>query len=145
MYGYQQPPPRRRVGRRIVFIVLGVVAALCLCGGGFGFFLYKVLSEASEAPRAATHAFVADLAAGNTDAAYGKLCARVRAQMSASQFADYVAGQPRPTKARITGFSIENDTAEIQTTLDLADGSSRGHEFDLVNESGGWKVCGNPY
>jgi hypothetical protein len=145
MYGFQQPPPRRRVGRKVLFIVLGVVLALCLCGGGFGFFLYTVLREASEAPRAATHAFVADLAAGNTQAAYGKLCARVRAQYTQSQFDQIVAGQPRPTKASISGFSVENDTAEIRTTLTLADGSERGHEFNLVDETGGWKVCGNPY
>jgi F0F1-type ATP synthase membrane subunit c/vacuolar-type H+-ATPase subunit K len=141
---YRQP--RRRSGGRIALIVAGiVVAVLCVCGGGFGFLMYKTISAASEAPRAATHAFVADLAAGNTTAAYDKLCTRSRGRYSPSQFADAVAGQPRPTKAKITGFSVSGDTAEIQTTLTLADGASRGQEFRLAKEGGAWKVCGSPY
>jgi hypothetical protein len=137
-------PPRRR-GRRTVLIIVAVVGVLCLCAGGIAFGAYKLLSSASAEPRAAVHAFVGDLAAGDTDAAYEKLCEKSQAGYSRSEFASLVAGQPRPTKATINGFSIQDGTARIDTTLAFADGRTRAHPFDLVKEAGAWRVCGNPY
>jgi len=147
VHPYQQPAqPRRRTGRTI-FIILAVVAVVCCLGvGGVGYGVYKILEESSEAPREATHAFVADLAAGNTDAAYQKLCTATRGRYTKEQFVAVVQQRPKPSSASINGFDIQNSsTAEIRTTLKLADGSEQGHTFELVKEGDAWLVCGDPY
>lgn len=130
-----------------MLIVVTVAVVLgCLCAGGAIFAGYKILKSASTEPRAAVHAFVADLAAGDTNSAYEKLCTKTQAGFSRTDFATVVAAAPRPTKAKINGFSISNNqSARIDTTLTLVDGRTQAHSFELANEDGDWRICGNPY
>jgi hypothetical protein len=140
-----QPPREKRTGRAVLVIVAGFALVGCLCLGGFGVFLYKTISSASAEPRAAVHAFVGDLTAGDANSAYEKLCRRAQGGYSRGDFATYVAGLPRPRGVKINGFSITDGTARIDATLELADGKPQAHTFDLVKESGLWRICGNPY
>jgi hypothetical protein len=139
------PPPRNRTGRTVLIVVGIVVLVGCLCAGGFGFFLYRSLNTASAQPRAAVHTFVGDLAAGDANAAYDELCRRTQAGYSRADFTSFVSSQPRPTKAKITGFDISGNAAQIKTTLSLADGRNQLHTFELARDAGVWRVCGNPY
>jgi hypothetical protein len=139
-------PPIRRGGVRAHTVVIAVVVVVfVVAAGALGLFLYSTVSRASEAPRDTTEEFVADLAAGDTAAAYAKLCAQSQTQYDEERFAAMVAAQQLPVGVSITGVSMRNGAAEVYTTLELADGTSRPQEFALTKERSGWKVCGRPY
>jgi hypothetical protein len=138
-------PRERSVARSLVPVVAIVVGLSCLGGIGLGLYLHGTADKASAAPRAVTEAFVADLAAGDTAAAYVKLCARSQTQYTEDEFAAKVIAQPRPTEAKITGYSVHSAQAEVHTTLTLDDGTSVDQDFVVAKEAGDWKVCGAPY
>jgi hypothetical protein len=149
LYPAAMTQPRRSNTTKIVVIV--VLGAVLLCGvaGGLVFFLgTRFFSNVLGPPREATTDFVRDLQSGDTTAAYGRLCARTRAEVSAAEFAE-IANQRRPKGFTITGTNVSNEngvtTGDITGRLTYADGSTEVHTFPLVKENDVWKVCGDPY
>ncbi|MBB4961829.1 Rv0361 family membrane protein [Micromonospora polyrhachis] len=146
---YQQLPPPARKSRnttRIVLIVVAVVLVVCCLGGGIlGFVLYRTVQDATGPAREATTAYVDDLRERDYPGAYGRLCARVRADLTAEEFARRQAPQPTIASYKIVGLNVNNTngrvtgTATVQLTQDA--GATVTQVFPLVKEGGQWRIC----
>ncbi|WP_238013135.1 DUF4878 domain-containing protein [Dactylosporangium sp. AC04546] len=148
---YQVPqPPRRNRTLRTVLIVVGALLAVCCVGGGVGgYLLFRNVKDAIGPVRVAAEAFVTQLEAGNTDAAYDSLCEGTRRQYTRDAFAAGVSKQPKIRSHTIQGVFVNTNngrttgTVTMQLTLDT--GFTDQHTFVLQKESDTWKVCGQPY
>ncbi len=149
---YPPPPaePRRGHTLRTVLIIVGVVAVLC-CGGAItgGVVLFKSIQNATGPARTSVETFLGQLEAGQTDAAYQNLCSATRSRFTVEQFTQIVNARPRPRSYSIVSTNVSNYNGRVSASVDAAlhyaDGSSDNHRFQLVKESGNWRVCGQPY
>ncbi|GAB3154404.1 hypothetical protein GCM10027290_48840 [Micromonospora sonneratiae] len=140
------PPPKKSKTLRTVLIVVAVVLTLCCVGGGIGgFFLYRTVQDATGPARDATTGYVDDLGSGNYPGAYGRLCNRMRSEMTADEFARMQSIQPRVASYKITGLSVNNTngrvtgTATVRLTQD--GGATVIQVLPLVKEDGEWRIC----
>jgi hypothetical protein len=143
---YPAPRPRRR---RWPIVLLVVAAVLAVCCGGGGYAVYRLVDRETAPVRAAANAFVDDLQAGRTDAAYDRLCTPVRQRLTRAAFASYVQGRPKITKHSTVGFSSDStagrQSGSVTMNLTYANGGTQRHVFVLVRENGVFRVCGDPY
>jgi hypothetical protein len=150
MYPEPLVVPRRSHTLRTVLIVVGVVAVLC-CGGAItgGVVLFKSIQTATGPARTSVETFLDRLEAGQADAAYQSLCTATREQFTVEQFTQIVDARPKPQGYSIVSTNVANFngrvSASVDATLRYADGSSDTHRFQLVKESGTWRICGQPY
>jgi hypothetical protein len=149
-YPPQFAPPPKKSNLKTVLIIVGVVLGLCCVGGGVGgYFIYRQAAQLTQAERDAVHTFLRHLEAGANDSAYQDLCDSTRGNFDLQRFTDYVNARPRLSGHSITGFNVNSNNGEITgtvtATLNYVDGTSNAHTFDLIKDSGGWHVCGNPY
>jgi hypothetical protein len=143
-YGYGAPPPRRRNGRKILFIVLAVVLVLlATCGiGGYALYRSQLKVNADK-----VNDFLGDMRDQNYSAAYDQLCANDRAQGSSSDFAS-AAKAARDANRGVQSFDIKsvntnNSNGVVTRTaggrVTLTNGTSRVRTFGLQKENG--KLC----
>ena len=151
MFPAIEPESRRGAHTtRNIILIVSAVAVLC-CGGlvvgGVG--LFRSIATSVGPVHAAVNDFLTDLENGNTDAAYGRLCSATRAQFSGSRFAEVVGARPTITRHTIVNTSVNNYNGEVSASvtaaLTYADGSADNHTFQLLKESGAWRICGQPY
>jgi hypothetical protein len=143
------PAPRPRRRRRILLIVVVVLVACCSGTIVTSLALVKWLRLDPGPAKSATEAFLSDLERDDTGAAYPRLCAAVRARLSADAFAATVHAQPRlrghqhveGTVARVNGHA----TAQITEDLTREGNAQERHTFTLVQEGTAWRLCGDPY
>jgi hypothetical protein len=140
-------PPRKRFPWKTVIIVAAVLLVLCCAGGGYG--IYRLFAAGSAPVRDPANEFVEDLQAGRTQEAYDSLCNSTKQQFSYDKFQGYVESDQKVTGHSITGFSINTTngrkTGQVTMKLSYADGSVRTHVFQLAEEGGRYRVCGDPY
>jgi hypothetical protein len=123
---------------------------LCCGGAGIGgFFLYKDIKTATDPARQTAESFVSDLESDNVDAAYGLLSTHTRGSYTRDAFDQCLAKQPKIRSHKVTGVNVANVNGHTSATVNMAltqdSGFTDQHTFTLVEENGGWKVCGQPY
>ncbi|MBB3101584.1 hypothetical protein FHR83_009313 [Actinoplanes campanulatus] len=130
-------------------IIVGVVVVLCTCVVAGGYFFVSGIQEATGPARQAAEEFVADLESGNSDAAYGRLCADTTSDFTREAFVQGLSGQPAIRSHEIVGVNVSNVNGRVSATvtanLTLDSGFVDRPTFPLVQEDGQWKVCGQPF
>jgi hypothetical protein len=144
---YPPQQPRKRFPWKTVIIVAAVLAVLCCGGGGYG--IYRLFVVGSAAVRDPANDFVDDLQAGRTREAYDSLCSSTKQAFSWEKFEGYLESEQKITAHSITGFSLNNTngrkTGLVTMKLTHVGGSTSTHVFELVEEGGKYRVCGDPY
>jgi predicted negative regulator of RcsB-dependent stress response len=135
---------RWRLRHLIGVVVLGVV----LCGGGFGYEVYRQNQE-GKAPTEAAEAFLNSIESNSPSDAYLQLCAATKKQYTPAQFTAYVKAQPEidSHSAIAVQLSTVNGvrSAIVTESIKNSSGSTDSHGIVLSNEGGTWLVCGQPY
>ena len=111
------------------------VAFVALIGGA----AFHMTSEAVGVVRGQ----LADLKAGNLDAAYARFSEDYRARVSREEFEVLVSRHPGLRENADSTFwkrSIENDRGEVSGILTSTSGTRETVSYRLVKEGGAWKV-----
>jgi hypothetical protein len=141
-----QPPQQKSNWWKIAIVVAGVVAIVCCLGAvGLGIWGYNKVKDTVEPARDAASAYLDDVQAGNYGAAYNRLCANAKRQLTAQQFAQAQSMLPKITKHEITGFNVNTvngrSTATVNVRLERELVGETNQTIQLVKEDGDWKVC----
>jgi hypothetical protein len=138
--------PPARTGRSPWFWVGlgcgGVLLLMLLAGAAIGFVIYKA-AGAMQAPVDEVKAQLAEVKAGNLDAAYARLAPAYQVDVSKEEFQAFVGKHAAFGQNKDTTFnnrSIANDVASISGSLEAVSGESEDASFKLVKQGGGWKV-----
>ncbi len=141
--------PRPGSRAKVVAAVLAAVVAFCCCGAGVGAFFVRRSVQETEPAQNAVVSFVRQVGAGDLDGAYGQLCAGTRRRLSRDEFAETVPARDRLVDVEVTGASVKGSPAGWTATVnaDVYDrvGFRESYSFELVQEDGDWKVCGDPF
>ena len=137
-------PPKK--SKRTLFIVLGVVLAICCSGGVLGgFFLFRVVQEATGPARSTAQTYAEAIVDRNNPPAYGQLCPRERDRVSEADFTRQQSSQPEFTGYEITGLNVSNNNGRVSgsTTIRFtpAVGTNVTQSFPMVKEDGEWRIC----
>jgi hypothetical protein len=142
-FGYGAPPPRRS-GRKVLFIVLGVVFLLVAgCAGG----VYALYRSQLKVNADKVNEYLGDMKSQNYSAAYDQLCANDRAQGSVTEYSD-AAKAARGANRGVQSYRIKdvrtNSSNGVVTrtaggTVTLTNGSVLNKTFSLSKENG--KLC----
>jgi len=140
------PPPKRRSTLRVVLIVVAAVLSVCCLGGVIGgVYLYRTYQDSAGPAREETTAYIDEVLAGNYEAAYGRLCAKVRDVTSQADFARVQAAQPKMTSYEISTVAVSNFNGRVTATVTVQMTQETGapyvHILPLVKEDGQWRVC----
>lgn len=145
--GLPPPPagaPAPKKGRGPMFWVLtgccGCLLLAMLFGGLIGGMAFFATSAVVDVVRAQ----IADVKAGNMDAAYQKMSAAYRDSHSVADFTAFVERHPGLKENADSTFlsrSVQNDTGNLKGALTAASGAKEAVEYDLVKEGGDWKVA----
>ncbi|MCX4388196.1 DUF4878 domain-containing protein [Micromonospora peucetia] len=140
------PTPKPNRTLRTVLIVVAAVVALCCLGGlGGGFWLYRTYDNAAGPAREATAAYLDDVRAGDYQAAYGRLCERVREVTTPEEFTRVQSAQEKIRSYKFTGTSVSNNNGRVRGNVTVRIVKETGAELTqsvpLVKESGEWRVC----
>ncbi|MFY1702298.1 hypothetical protein ACN28G_11225 [Micromonospora sp. WMMA1923] len=143
-------PARRRRPLRAGLLLAGCAVALCCVGvAGLGLWNVQVVRQASGPAREAADGFLRELAAGDTDAAYERLCAETRTRWSRLGFDQWVRTPPLLTGHQIRQVSVNTRDGRPRVTvtarLDRDSGRAEDRDLTVVRDGDGWKVCGDPY
>jgi hypothetical protein len=141
-----QPPPTKSNWWKILIAVGAVVALLCCVGAvGLGIWGYNKVKDVAGPAQDAASAYLSDVEAGNYGAAYNRLCANAKRQLTAQQFAQAQSMLPKITKHEITGFNVTSvngrSTATVNVRLEREAVGETEQTIQLVKEDGDWKVC----
>ncbi|MGC4893025.1 hypothetical protein [Micromonospora sp. DT31] len=137
-------PPKK--SKRTLFIVLGVVLAVCCSGAALGgFLLFRTVQEATGPARTTVDAFAGALVERDYPAAYRHLCSPLRDRVSEADFAAQGSARPDLTDHEIVGLNVSNNngrvsgSATVRYTPDV--GAATTEEYPLVKEDGEWRIC----
>ncbi|MGC4807819.1 hypothetical protein [Micromonospora sp. DT233] len=146
--GWHRPARRGRPART------GALAAaaglgLCLVGAaGLGAWNVQVVTGAAGPVRETADGFLRDVAAGDADRAYGRLCADARTRWSGSGFAAWLRTPPRVTGYEITDVRVATRGGRPRGTVAVRlirdGGAGAAHDLPVVRDDDGWRVCGDP-
>ncbi|KXK60774.1 hypothetical protein AWW66_17070 [Micromonospora rosaria] len=141
-----------RPGRpvRAGLVLAGCAVALCCVGvSGLGLWNVQVIWRADGPVRDTADGFLRELTAGNTDAAYDRLCADTRTRWSRIGFDRWVRTPPEVTGYRVVDVSVSTRDGRPRGTvtarLDRASGVAEERRLSVVRDGDGWRVCGDPY
>jgi hypothetical protein len=115
-------------------LLLGVLFSAVIGG-----FIYNVTSGAVDAVRTQ----LADLKAGNLDAAYGRFTEEYKARVSREEFEVLVSRHPGLRENADSTFwkrSVENARGEVSGMLTSTSGTREMVTYRLVKEGGAWKI-----
>ncbi|RQW88092.1 Rv0361 family membrane protein [Micromonospora globispora] len=140
--------PRRPVRTGLVLGAFGL--GMCLIGvAGLGVWNVQVVMQANGPVRKTADAFLREVATGDTDQAYEKLCRQARSRWSVVGFGSWVRTPPQVTGYEITDVSVATKggrprgTVRVRVTRD--GGASEERTLPVVQEDGKWRVCGDPF
>lgn len=134
--------------------VAGAVTALavlmvCVGAAGLGAFSFQSVFRASGPVREAADGFLREMTAGDTAAAYDRLCADTRSRWSALGFAAWVRTPPVVTRYEIVDVSVATRSGRpvgtVSVRLNRAAGPQQSRQVPVVSEDGRWRVCGDPF
>jgi hypothetical protein len=135
-------PHRRRSSRRWVWIIVGIVALLCILGGtllavGVGF----VVNNFGQSH--ATDMYYSAIKTQDYATAYASLGSDVKARLSQEAFTQ-TAQQNDRAEGRVSRFGFLNvptgDPANVTLTVTRANGTSYTVHLELRQEAGAWKI-----
>jgi hypothetical protein len=135
---------------RTSLLLAGVAVGLCLVGvAGLGAWNVQVVTGASGPVRDTADGFLREVAAGDADRAYGRLCAEARSRWSGPGFAAWLATPPQVTGYEITDVSVATSGGRprgtVRVRLIREGGGGEDRELPVVREDDGWRVCGDPW
>ncbi|WP_089154035.1 Rv0361 family membrane protein [Micromonospora sp. NBS 11-29] len=143
-------PARRRRPARAGALVAGLALGTCLVGAaGLAAWNAQAVLGADGPVRDTADGFFRDVAAGDTDRAYGRLCAEARSRWSQAGFGSWVRTPPLVSGYEIVDVSVTTRAGRPRATvvvrLNRDGGGSEERELPVVSEDGGWRVCGDPF
>jgi flagellar basal body-associated protein FliL len=141
-----QPPKQNSNWWKILIAIGAVVAVLCCIGAvGLGIWGYNKVKDVAGPAQDTVNAYLDDVQDGNYGAAYDRLCAGAKKQLTAQQFAQAQSMVPKITKHEITGFNVNTvngkSTATVNVRLERELVGETNQTIQLVKEDGDWKVC----
>lgn len=140
------PPPGKKAGRRGLWIIVGVVIALLLIGGGVAFAV--VYNANRSTPTKTLTAFCSALRGGDYQTAYNQLSSGLQARYgSEAAFAAAFSNNGGLGKVTACTVSNANDGAGKGTiNYSLSGGSRLVVDYSLIDESGASKInAQNPH
>ncbi|WFE40362.1 hypothetical protein [Micromonospora sp. WMMD998] len=143
-------PARRRRPLRAGALAAGLGLGTCLIGvAGLAVWNAQVVLQAGGPVREAADGFFRDVAAGDTDRAYERLCHDARSRWSRAGFGSWVRTPPLVSGYEIVDVSVSTRAGRPRATvvvrLNRDGGGSEERELPVVSEEGGWRVCGDPF
>lgn len=143
-------PVRRRRPVRAGLLFGGLSVGLCLVGvAGLGVWNVQVVWRADGPVRDTADGFLREVAAGDTDRAYERLCRDARSRWSPVGFGSWVRTPPQVSGYEITDVSVATrggrPRATVTVRLTREGGASEEHTLPVVQEDGRWRVCGDPF
>ncbi|SCL31752.1 protein of unknown function [Micromonospora rhizosphaerae] len=151
--GEEQPWTRPARPRRPVhtgLVLGGWGLGLCLVGvAGLAVWNVQVVLQAKGPVRQTAEDFFREVAAGDTDRAYDRLCSDTRSRWSQVGFGSWVRTPPQVNGWEITDVSVATlggrprGTVTVRVTRDGGDSEER--KLPVVQEHGKWRVCGDPF
>jgi hypothetical protein len=159
-HGGERPPPRRRDTRRLAVSVLAAV--LLVAGGGVGIYQlaqasFKPLDQSTIDSRRVAERFAHLFESARNEGEQGVTTPEIRAVLCAAEHDDLVtelAAQRRKEKTKTTtpsagrglriqvkDVSVAGESGTVTITGEQG-GRQVDQKFDLIKESGRWKVCG---
>ncbi|MEH0938067.1 Rv0361 family membrane protein [Micromonospora psammae] len=143
-------PARARRPLRTGLVLGGLTMALCLVGvAGLGTWNVQVVTGASGPVRDTADGFFREVAAGDVDQAYQRLCAQARSRWSEVGFAGWVRTPPLVSGYEIVDVSVRTKAGrpvgEVTVRVTRDGGAAEERRLPVVKEDGEWRVCGDPY
>ncbi|MFD6754697.1 MULTISPECIES: Rv0361 family membrane protein [Micromonospora] len=137
-------PPKK--SKRVLFIVLGVVLALCCSGGAVGAYLiYRVAMDATGPVRSTVNTFAGALVERDYPTAYQQLCTRIRDRVSEADFTQQQENQPDLTGHKIVGLNLSNQNGHVSGSATVrytkSEGGATNQVYPLIKEEGNWRIC----
>ncbi|MFG2052461.1 hypothetical protein ACGFI9_00395 [Micromonospora sp. NPDC048930] len=147
--GWTKPARRRRPMRASV-LVGGLGIGMCLVGiAGLAVWNMQVVLQANGPVRETADTFFRQVAAGDTDQAYEKLCRDARGKWSQVGFGSWVRTPPQVSGYQIVDVSVATrggrPRGTVKVRLTREGGASEERELPVVQEDGKWRVCGDPF
>ncbi|WP_406044713.1 DUF4878 domain-containing protein [Micromonospora sp. NBC_00898] len=143
-------PARRRRPMRTGLLLGGLGVGFCLIGvAGLAVWNVQVVMQANGPVRDTADGFFREVSAGDTDAAYERMCSDARGKWSAVGFGSWVRTPPQVSGYEITDVSISTlrgrprATVTVRVTRD--GGASEERKLPVIQENGKWRVCGDPF
>ncbi|SCL24735.1 hypothetical protein GA0074692_1827 [Micromonospora pallida] len=135
---------------RAGLLVGGALLGLCLVGvAGVAAWNVQVVRQSDAPVRETAEAFLTEVAAGNADRAYRRLCASARSRWSPIGFAAWVRTPPVVTGHQVTDVSVRTregrPTGTVTVRLTRDGGRSEQRTLPVVREDDDWRVCGDPF
>jgi hypothetical protein len=132
-----------------MLFAVGVTLAVCATGAaGIGLWTFQSVRGAEEPARQTAEAFLRDLANGDHDSAYGRLCTRTQQAMGRGGFADWFDAQPKIDRFVLSDVTVTfrdgklTGTATAEVTWES--GVVATQSLPLATDRGDWRVCGYP-
>lgn len=140
--------PHRPV--RVGLVVAGAALGMCCVGvAGLGAWNVQAVRQADAPVRQTAEAFLTEMAAGNTEGAYRRLCANARTRWSPVGFAAWVRTPPVVTGHQVTDVSVSTrdgqPTGTVTVRLIRDGGRIEQRDLRVVREDDDWRICGDPF
>ncbi|MEV0326744.1 hypothetical protein CA850_27940 [Micromonospora echinospora] len=140
--------PHRPV--RVGLVVAGAALGMCCVGvAGLGAWNVQAVRQADAPVRQTAEAFLTEVAAGDADRAYRRLCAPARTRWSPVGFAAWVRTPPVVTGHQVTDVSVSTrdgqPTGTVTVRLIRDGGRTEQRDLRVVREDDDWRVCGDPF
>ncbi|GLY24093.1 hypothetical protein [Micromonospora sp. NBRC 101691] len=140
--------PHRPV--RVGLVVAGAALGMCCVGvAGLGAWNVQAVRQADAPVRQTAEAFLTEMAAGNAEGAYRRLCANARTRWSPVGFAAWVRTPPVVTGHQVTDVSVSTrdgqPTGTVTVRLIRDGGRTEQRDLRVVREDDGWRICGDPF
>lgn len=138
-----QPPQltKSKSSKKWLWLILIVPLFFALLIGGCVVLLLRATAPAVDA----TNAYVALLDDGELEAAYQSMCSSSRASTESAEWVEAVRSQLGDvgiTDYNFSSVSVSGGRATVSGIIEV-DGFGRSSVFELVSESGEWRVCTN--
>ncbi|WP_229401586.1 Rv0361 family membrane protein [Micromonospora okii] len=147
--GWRRPARRRRPVRAGA-LAAGLGLGTCLVGvAGLAVWNAQVVVQADGPVRQTADGFLRDVAAGDTDRAYERLCGQARDRWSQAGFGSWVRTPPQVRGHEIVDVSVATRSGRprgvVRVRLHRDGGGAEERELPVVQEDGTWRVCGDPF
>jgi hypothetical protein len=143
-------PARRRRTRRGALVLTGAVLLVCCVGaGGLGLWNYQFVRQSSGPARDTADAFLRELSAGDSAAAYDRLCGATRDRWSREGLAQLVIARGKISRYAIRDVALATERGRMRGTvtaeLTRESGAVDSHKLTVIKDEGRWVVCGDPF